>query len=67
MPRRVKMPIEYASAVGTAAADLHDFGDAEADAALKFISAVNPQLFAWLRDRLNALNLQVAQETERGR
>jgi hypothetical protein len=66
MPRRVKMPIEYASAVGSAAMDLHAFGDTEAHAALAVLAQVNPELFTWLRDRLNALNLP-AQETERGR
>jgi hypothetical protein len=51
-----KTPLELASAVGVAAANLHDYcgGDEEVEGALKFLVPVNPELFAWLRDRLNA-------------
>ena len=55
MPRRVKMPIEYASAVGSAAMDLYALGDMEADKAFAVLAHVNPEPFTWLRDRLNAL------------
>jgi hypothetical protein len=49
-PKRT--PIELASDIGVKAFDLHAYGDRVAVEALSFISQVNPEVFAWLRDRL---------------
>lgn len=51
--RRLKPAGEIASDVGASAADLYVYGNVEARRAIEFVSAVNPDVFAWLRDRLN--------------
>jgi hypothetical protein len=50
--RSTRTPIELASDIGAKAFDLHAHGDREAVAALSLIARVNPEVLAWLRDRL---------------
>lgn len=50
--RSTRSPIELASDIGAKAMDLHAHGDREAVAAFAFLAKVNPEVFAWLRDRL---------------
>lgn len=51
--RSRKMAIELASDIGVRAMDLHAYGDAAAVDALRYVSMVNPDIFAWLRERIN--------------
>lgn len=51
MPSR-KTPVEIASDIGGKAFDLYQHGDTQARAALRVIARVNPEMMAWLRDRL---------------
>lgn len=55
-----KDPVELASDLGARAHDLYALGDATALAALGFVARVNPEILAWLRDRL--LDLTVFDE-----
>lgn len=56
MPRKPKPAIEYASAIGSAAFDLlTTYSPTEADAAIDVLWTVNPRLFSWLTERLNAV------------
>lgn len=50
--RRGPSPIELASDIGSKAFDLHCYGDAMARVALREVARVNPEMLAWLRDRL---------------
>lgn len=52
MTRRRKSPVELASDIGSKAFDLHCYGDPLARQALREIAKVNPEMLAWLRDRL---------------
>lgn len=47
-----RSPVELASDIGAKAFDLYQHGDRSACAALKVIAQVNPEMLAWLRDRL---------------
>ena len=47
-----KSPVEIASDLGAKAHDLYQHGDLAACAALRVIARVNPEMLAWLRDRL---------------
>jgi hypothetical protein len=47
-----RSPVEIASDLGTKAFDLYAHGDQEAVAALSIVAQVDPETFAWLRDRL---------------
>lgn len=47
-----KTPVELASDIGAKAHDLYQFGDNAARAALYEVAVVNPEMLAWLRDRL---------------
>lgn len=47
-----KSILDLASAIGVCALDLQPYGDAAAVDALKFLAGANPDVFAWLRDRL---------------
>lgn len=59
--RRVRDPIEVASDLGAKAHDLYQFGDSRARLALREVAKVNPDILAWLRDRL----LDITQHPER--
>jgi hypothetical protein len=50
--RSTKSPVEIASDLGAKAHDLYTHGDTQARAALRVIAQVNPEMMAWLRDRL---------------
>lgn len=50
--KATRTPIELASDIGAKAMDLHAHGDQAAIEALAFLAKVNPEVFAWLRDRL---------------
>jgi hypothetical protein len=50
--RSTKTPVEIASDLGAKAHDLYMHGDVQARAALRVVAKVNPEMFAWLRDRL---------------
>lgn len=52
MSRRNRSPIELASDIGAKAFDLHCYGDDVARSALNEVGRVNPEMLAWLRDRL---------------
>jgi hypothetical protein len=45
-------PVELASEIGSRAFDLYQHGDVTACRALATIARVNPEVLAWLRDRL---------------
>ena len=47
-----KSPVEIASDLGAKAHDLYQHGDSAACAALFVVARVNPEMLAWLRDRL---------------
>lgn len=57
MSRR-RDPIELASDIGSKAFDLHQHGDAVARMALREVAKVNPEMLAWLRDRLLDITAQ---------
>lgn len=44
--------VELASDIGAKAHDLYQYGDRPAIAALRVVAQVNPEMLAWLRDRL---------------
>lgn len=50
--RRLKSSVEVASDLGAKAHDLYQFGDREARIALSVVAKINPDMLAWLRDRL---------------
>jgi hypothetical protein len=50
--RRERNPVEIASDLGARAHDLYSCGNARALAALSIVAQVNPEMLAWLRDRL---------------
>jgi hypothetical protein len=50
--RRQKSPVELASDIGAKAFDLSQYGDLTACRALYEVARVNPDMLAWLRDRL---------------
>ena len=53
--RKLKHAVELVSDIGALAVDLHNgYRDEDAHAAFVFLAKVNPQLFAWLKDRLVA-------------
>lgn len=59
MSRRLtKTPVEIASDLGAKAHDLYMCGDVQARAALRVIARVNPDMLAWLRDRLLDITAQ---------
>lgn len=47
-----RSPVELASDIGAKAFDLYAHGDHAANVALATVAHVNPEMFAWLRDRL---------------
>ena len=47
-----KTPVELASDIGAKAHDLYQHGDRVSCAALSAVAKVNPEMLAWLRDRL---------------
>jgi hypothetical protein len=54
--RRVKLAIELASAIGGHAADMANaYVDRQSDLAFRYVATANPEAFAWLRDRLLAI------------
>lgn len=52
MRRSARSPVELASDLGAKAHDLYQHGDRAAVAALRVVAKVNPEMLAWLRDRL---------------
>ena len=58
-------PVELASDIGAKAFDLLQHGNIEALKALDVVCRVNPDVFAWLRDRLLDLTAQPAIEWPR--
>jgi len=52
MARSRRDPVELASDIGAKAFDLLQHGDTQARAALRVVARVNPEVLAWLRDRL---------------
>lgn len=50
--RKSKSAIELASDIGAKAYDLMQYDDAAVRGALRVLVTVNPEVFAWLRDRL---------------
>lgn len=52
MARRPRDPVEIASDIGAKAFDLMQHGDVAACRALWTVARVNPEMLAWLRDRL---------------
>lgn len=57
-PRRTKDPVEIASDLGAKAHDLYQHGDGVARQALYVVAKVNPEMLAWLRDRLLDITVQ---------
>jgi hypothetical protein len=49
-----RSPVELASDIGAKAMDLYAYGDLEAVEAFSLLARVNPEVFTWLRDRLNS-------------
>lgn len=62
MSRRYREPVEIASDIGAKAHDLYQHGDAVARRALYEVAVVNPEMLAWLRDRL----LDITRQPSRG-
>lgn len=58
MARASKTPVELASDIGAKAFDLYAHGDVAARAALAVVARVNPDMLAWLRDRLLDISAQ---------
>ena len=56
--RRERSPVEIASDLGARAHDLYQCGDARARMALRYVAQVNPDMLAWLRDRLLDISAQ---------
>jgi hypothetical protein len=59
-----RSPVELASDIGAKALDLHAYGDQQAVEALSFLAKVNPEVFAWLRDRLLDITRQPHQNID---
>ena len=60
MPRKIRDPITLASDIGAKAFDLSQYGDVIARGALLEVARVNPEMLAWLRDRLLDITRQPA-------
>lgn len=58
MSRSRRSPVELASDIGAKAFDLHAYGNVAALRALAIVARVNPDVLAWLRDRLLDLTVQ---------
>ena len=58
MRRATRDPVELASDIGAKAHDLYAYGDHVAIASLRVVAAVNPEMLAWLRDRLLDITAQ---------
>lgn len=58
--KSTRSAVELASDIGAKAFDLHCYGDAVARGALREIAKVNPEMLAWLRDRLLDITRQPA-------
>lgn len=58
MARKLRSAVELASDIGAKAFDLYAHGDRAAVDALRVLVSVNPEMFAWLRDRLNEATTQ---------
>lgn len=56
--KSTKTPVEIASDLGAKAHDLYMHGDVQARAALRVVARVNPDMLAWLRDRLLDITAQ---------
>jgi len=56
--RSARSAVELASDIGAKAFDLHGHGDHAARAALAVVARVNPEMLAWLRDRLLDITVQ---------
>lgn len=63
MTRHRRLPVELASDIGAKAFDLSQWGDSHARIALRVVAKVNPEVLAWLRDRL----LDITQQPTAGK